>query len=415
MSIRFCLSLLAFLAAIMSASAQIDTVVNIPGTSYVNNVQFSQDGSYFLARDRDTVRVWSMPSGKQLGSTILLSGTEGYAAFLPGDTTVLTVAYSSDSLFKVWDWRTGKLLRQVNLYRAVHEALLVNSGRDIVINVYFPKDQFELWDVVAGTYKGVALDGENATGLALDSAGKTGVILRDNILYHVDVSQHSLDTFHVNSFDFFRGYLSYDGSRLGYSRVKGPPLIMDALTLDSLFSLDVDMSEYTRVTMDISRDNQLIATITTRRTGTPSLDLWDGTNGRHLAQLGTDDRFPFGTLKISPRKDYVVIYNSKVGMLLWPLSLPSSVPTEQIVPGLMAYPNPSSSNITVEWYQPDKESGSIQLIGLQGQTVWRKDLAASESGDHREPLPVNELSSGIYLCIVEAGSHHYVTSVVIER
>ena len=98
MPTRIHLLLLLFLVAVGIAKAQGDSVTHVLATEHVSTIQFSHDGKYFLALDSDALRVFSLPSGKQLGTPIgITSG--GYADFLPGDSIVLTIAYSSDTLF----------------------------------------------------------------------------------------------------------------------------------------------------------------------------------------------------------------------------------------------------------------------------------------------------------------------------
>jgi len=395
-----------------------DTPIRIPATLNVNSVEFAQDGSYFLALDRDTLRIWDVPSGKQLGVSIALSSTRGYATFLPGDSTILTMAYSSDRSFNIWDWRSGKNLRKVELYRTADEAVVSADGRYVALRVYFPQNQYELWDVEQGTYVKAFAKEEEYEGLWLRPTGTYGTIKKSGIIYRINIEADIVDVFHMGMHDLFGDYLSDDGKRLGYSRFVAPPTVFDVETLDSVFILDIDMSQPTRVMMDFSPDNRWIATTTTRRFRIPTLDIWDGANGDHIAEIGADSSLESAMLQMSPRNDYIVTYNSEAGILLWPIRVPvASVPAVTGVEpnSVSAYPNPSSLNITIKWPQATAGAVHLTIYNVQGQQVYTCEWNYREPGVCTERIQIGDLSSGSYFSEVESSGRRYLIPFVVEH
>ncbi len=409
--------LLLFVIGALSQAQTQDSVIRIPATQNVNSVEFAQDGGYFLALDRDTLRVWDVSSGKQIGTSIPLSSIRGYATFLPGDSTVLTVAYASDSTFNIWNWRTGSLVRSVKLFRTIDEAVASKDGRYIAIRVHFPKNQYELWDIATSTYQYVFLD-EGYKNLLLNPTGEYGTIQAGWWVYRINIKTHGLDLLHMDQSDLFQSYLSRDGRLIGYSRENNPPLVLSNETLDSLFALDIDMSEYTRVTMGFSHDNDWISTITTRRFGVPTLDVWNASTGSHVITVAADSSIRYGTLRMSPDNKYVAIYNIPDGIILWPVNLPiTSAPavTGSRQQAILIYPNPSSTDVTVEWQQVKGGSARLKVLTAQGKPVYISGWSYYEPGIGFGHVPVESLASGLYFCEVESAGQRHTTPLIIEH
>ncbi len=416
-----CSVLLLFLAVFGKSAAQMpDSVIRVPAND-VGYVQYSKDGRYLLTRQRDTVRVWDASTGNQAGVPVPTGNTYCCVAFLPGDTTLLTLAYNSDSVFKVWKWRTGELLKSVPLFRPIQEASVTGDGRFLAIRVNYPKKQYELWDAVAGIYKDAFFESDGKFyGILMNTSGDYAVARSSTrpLIARIDVQRHSYDSIPVDERYVSDLYLSSDGSRIGCTRSDYPPIIVDLITLDSLYPLDIDMRHSALVSMAFVDDNRWIVTLTGRFTEASTLEIWDARDGKHIGVLSTDSAIRRGIVKASPSGNQLAIYNVPSGMLLWPLQLPgSSVP---VVAGIdtrwiQAVPNPANGMVDIAYSLASPGDVRVRLLALNGTQVAMAEHLGQEGGIWREHFDTRMLPSGMYLCIVETSSHRSIAPLVVEH
>jgi hypothetical protein len=114
------------------------------GGPRIFSTAFSLDGRYYLAAgDKDTVRVWDVRSGEQVGKDIV----GGYlAAFTPAGE-VLTGAWDGSKFF-LYEAATGRFLRGFGDGGELHNFTLSPDGNHLLtVN----PDGIRLWDVKAGT------------------------------------------------------------------------------------------------------------------------------------------------------------------------------------------------------------------------------------------------------------------------
>jgi WD40 repeat protein len=132
----------------LSAALKVGEVRTIRwgGGPRIFSTAFSPDGRYCLAAgDKDTVRVWDVQTGEQVGKDI----TGGYLATFTPEGQVLTGAWSGSKFF-LYEPGTGRFVRGFGGGGAgdLHNFTLSPDGDRLL--AYNP-DGIRLWDVKTGT------------------------------------------------------------------------------------------------------------------------------------------------------------------------------------------------------------------------------------------------------------------------
>lgn len=84
------------------------------------------------------------------------------------------------------------------------------------------------------------------------------------------------------------------------------------------------------------------------------------------------------------------------------------------VPGLRAYPNPSSGQFFVEIYAHEPMHAQLLVTTLEGKQLYKQPATFKNSGTHVLPVDVSKLASGIYLLQLKAVGHTSVLKLVIN-
>lgn len=82
---------------------------------------------------------------------------------------------------------------------------------------------------------------------------------------------------------------------------------------------------------------------------------------------------------------------------------------------LELYPNPASNQATLEYYLPERQLVTIELLDNTGQlfktVLWESQLG----GSHTVKLPIEELSTGIFYCRFKAGNGFLVKKMIVKK
>lgn len=89
---------------------------------------------------------------------------------------------------------------------------------------------------------------------------------------------------------------------------------------------------------------------------------------------------------------YRVRQQAKNGELQWSDVIELQYHSEQTA---RIYPNPASTSLWFEWYNPDGITAKVSLLNLSGQTVWQASIP--EEGLVRKDFDISDLASGVYL------------------
>jgi hypothetical protein len=80
-----------------------------------------------------------------------------------------------------------------------------------------------------------------------------------------------------------------------------------------------------------------------------------------------------------------------------------------------AYPNPLSHFVSVAYHLPKNVTVTIFLVDVLGRRVRRIESGVKTAGKHQFTLSTSDLPSGLYFCVLEAGSHRDSLRLVIRR
>jgi len=71
---------------------------------------------------------------------------------------------------------------------------------------------------------------------------------------------------------------------------------------------------------------------------------------------------------------------------------------------LKLFPNPTNATTTVRFYLPESTNTNLQIIDINGKSVYTKNLSKQQSGWHDHTLDVSKWSSGIYFIKLSTAS-----------
>lgn len=321
-------------------------------TSQADAVQFSHDGKYFLAVQRDSLRFWETATAQQVGPAYWMASGY-YVAFLPGDSAVLSIGYDRDSSARIWNWRTGTDVQTIYLYRSPYEAVVSADGRLLIVKMRQPEDQYEAWSIPGRNYLGKFENSTTFRFMQVDSVGSRGLISRGGrYFYRVDIPTFRIDTQALVQDPLSVCRLSTDGERIGCSRSRGPTWVCSRTSFDSLFALAIDDPFGTRTTLTFTSASRWIVALTTQLTGSAALKIWDGMSGAFVSTVGSDSVWKYGNIVVSPGDRYVVVYGVVDGIGIVPLQLPNSsapVVTGNSDRGVQAHPNPCTEFLDIKY------------------------------------------------------------------
>ncbi len=79
---------------------------------------------------------------------------------------------------------------------------------------------------------------------------------------------------------------------------------------------------------------------------------------------------------------------------------------------LRIYPNPVSENTKISYVLPANEFVSIQLFDASGKLIKTFISEFVTAGEYQFQLPTADLSSGIYLVVMNTGSTHHTAKLI---
>lgn len=116
--------------------------------------------------------------------------------------------------------------------------------------------------------------------------------------------------------------------------------------------------------------------------------------------------YSFGNYKLIPRNDQD--FNIVTSVEYTPLA--------DIDAGVRAFPNPMSTETTVEFMvQSFVQEAHIRLVDMQGNTVYTATEHNLAAGNYRFTLNASVLAAGVYTCTVSTGSNSVSTHIVVVR
>jgi hypothetical protein len=80
-----------------------------------------------------------------------------------------------------------------------------------------------------------------------------------------------------------------------------------------------------------------------------------------------------------------------------------------------AYPNPAKDQITLDFSLDQKEYISVDIFRSNGQLVKNHNLGNRVQGAHREVLPLNDLSSGVYFYALSTSKTRVLKKFIIQK
>jgi len=101
----------------------------------VRSLAFTPDGTVLAAAGGDTedfaIHLWDVASGREIGNLVGHSGIVWGAAFSPDGQMLASV--SSDGTAKVWDWRSGDLLKSLDFPDQVGSVSFSPDGQTLAV------------------------------------------------------------------------------------------------------------------------------------------------------------------------------------------------------------------------------------------------------------------------------------------
>lgn len=92
-----------------------------------------------------------------------------------------------------------------------------------------------------------------------------------------------------------------------------------------------------------------------------------------------------------------------------------SIRESQVDVSYRLYPNPASSNITLELNSGAPATLELFITSAAGQTVYRSTEELSVSGSHTQTISLNALASGVYFLNLSDSRGKLVQSIKFEK
>lgn len=117
-------------------------------------------------------------------------------------------------------------------------------------------------------------------------------------------------------------------------------------------------------------------------------------------------------------ENHGVIYAATMGRGIFrcetfrgPVSVPENTYTENSSL-IQLYPNPATDNVNVQFDLNQNSDVEINVLNLNGQTLYSKKLNRIQKGEQNIELPVSNLSSGIYMISVKTNDGKYLGKLI---
>lgn len=79
------------------------------------------------------------------------------------------------------------------------------------------------------------------------------------------------------------------------------------------------------------------------------------------------------------------------------------------------FPNPASEQVTLEFETPDFDPYELRVFNALGQEVLRRDVTPTRFSVKRELIPVNQLTPGVYVLVLQRGKNRETIKFVIAH
>lgn len=161
-------------------------------------------------------------------------------------------------------------------------------------------------------------------------------------------------------------------------------------------------------------NNQIRRARTTLRSGKKSFNVVEGFKYKIGVRLETS---PLGNGVFRPEiQTPTVASGSSSNRLAFSSTDGQNVPNHNVFASLKTYPNPFSTQTTLEFQLTEPAKISLFIRNAMGQVVeqllWKEQKFA---GNHRIQFHAKGLSSGLYFCVLNIGDQQYVKKMVLAR
>lgn len=383
------------------------------------------NGAYVATAGIDSlIRVWDAETGEQV-QAFPRQDTVLRVAFLPGDSTLLSVG-AKDSVFYVWDWRKGTVLRKERIYRPIRYARVTENGTKLAIWVTYPEEQVEYWTIATGLYdkviyKGERLSGEmwfNHSNTQILSWGNVGVMFLTQL---VPPSRRQVPGFGAR---VFPGGFSSNDKHLVCGIENKAPVVLDVETLSPLFSLDTSRLKdpVFRVVYDPSGES----IVTVGRTDAHYIiQRWRASDGTYIDTIVVIDsvfsRTPW--VEFSADNSHMIVYldrgpDGPSPITTWRLRSITGV--APVVPGISqavmkVVPNPAHSMVRVLVSGIDPGRVTFSIYNCLGTPIVSRTETISASSIHAAQFDIGGFANGLYFCRVEGTAINSTTSFVVHH
>lgn len=82
---------------------------------------------------------------------------------------------------------------------------------------------------------------------------------------------------------------------------------------------------------------------------------------------------------------------------------------------LMVYPNPASTNVTVDYTLNNQSDVTVTLTDVSGKVVYSNVEGNVAAGDHSASISAEELSNGVYFCNFTAGNTVITKKLIVKK
>jgi len=82
---------------------------------------------------------------------------------------------------------------------------------------------------------------------------------------------------------------------------------------------------------------------------------------------------------------------------------------------LSIYPNPVTDFVQFSWSNANASAITLIISDMLGRNIFQQNLGTIDAGIHKQNLPVNELSEGIYFLTLNSGDNKYTSKFEVKK
>jgi len=88
--------------------------------------------------------------------------------------------------------------------------------------------------------------------------------------------------------------------------------------------------------------------------------------------------------------------------------------TTPVTASIMAYPNPTTGNLRIQWYETANENATISIADVTGREVYKNTMKMAQGAGNTQ-LDLSNFTDGLYILTIKSGNINYTNKIQLEH